>query len=50
LRPIKTSGLFDAVVAFDAVTLDPATGEMKPEDRSCVPSALSAHIDSHAAF
>jgi lysophospholipase L1-like esterase len=28
---IKTSGLFDAVVDFDAVTLDPSTGEMKPE-------------------
>jgi lysophospholipase L1-like esterase len=28
---IKSSGLFDAVVDFDAVTLDPATGEMKPE-------------------
>jgi lysophospholipase L1-like esterase len=28
---IKTSGVFDAVVDFDAVTLDPATGEMKAE-------------------
>jgi lysophospholipase L1-like esterase len=28
---IKSSGLFDAVVDFDAVTLDPATGEMKAE-------------------
>ncbi len=28
---IRTSGLFDAVVDFDAVTLDPSTGEMKPE-------------------
>jgi lysophospholipase L1-like esterase len=26
---IKSSGVFDAVVDFDAVTLDPATGEMK---------------------
>jgi hypothetical protein len=28
---IKSSGVFDAVVDFDAVTLDPATGEMKAE-------------------
>jgi lysophospholipase L1-like esterase len=28
---IKKSGLFDAVVDFDAVTFDPSTGEMKPE-------------------
>jgi len=28
---IRTSGLFDAVVDFDAVTLDPSTGELKPE-------------------
>jgi lysophospholipase L1-like esterase len=28
---IKTSGLFDAVVDFDAATLDSSTGEMKPE-------------------
>jgi len=30
-RFIKASGLFDAVVDFDAVTLDPSTGEMMPE-------------------
>jgi len=28
---IKTSGLFDAVVDFDAATLDPSTGELKAE-------------------
>jgi lysophospholipase L1-like esterase len=28
---IKTSALFDAVVDFDAATLDPSTGEMKAE-------------------
>jgi lysophospholipase L1-like esterase len=28
---IETSSVFDAVVDFDAVTLDPATGEMKAE-------------------
>jgi lysophospholipase L1-like esterase len=28
---IKSSGIFDAVVDFDAVTLDPPTGEMKAE-------------------
>jgi lysophospholipase L1-like esterase len=28
---IKTSGVFDAVADFDAATLDPATGEMKPQ-------------------
>jgi lysophospholipase L1-like esterase len=28
---IKSSGVFDAVADFDAVTLDPATGEMKAE-------------------
>jgi lysophospholipase L1-like esterase len=26
---IRTSGLFDAVVDFDAITLDPATGGLK---------------------
>jgi lysophospholipase L1-like esterase len=28
---IRSSGLFDAVVDFDAATLDPAIGELKPE-------------------
>ena len=28
---IKSSGVFDAIADFDAVTLDPSTGEMKPE-------------------
>ncbi len=28
---IKTSGIFDGVIDFDAVTLDPATGELKAE-------------------
>jgi lysophospholipase L1-like esterase len=28
---IRTSGVFDAVADFDAVTLDAATGEIKPE-------------------
>ena len=28
---IRTSGLFDAVIDFDAATLDPATGELRPE-------------------
>ncbi len=28
---IRTSGVFDAVIDFDAVTLDPATGKMKAE-------------------
>lgn len=28
---IRTSGLFDAVIDFDAATLDPATGGLKPE-------------------
>ncbi len=28
---IKSSGVFDAVADFDAATLDPSTGEMKPE-------------------
>ena len=28
---IRTSGLFDAVIDFDKVTLDPATGGLKPE-------------------
>jgi lysophospholipase L1-like esterase len=28
---IRTSGLFDGVADFDAATLDPATGELKPE-------------------
>lgn len=28
---VKTSGLFDGVIDFDAATFDPATGELKPE-------------------
>jgi lysophospholipase L1-like esterase len=28
---IKTSGVFDAVADFDAATLDPSTGELKPQ-------------------
>lgn len=28
---IRTSGVFDGVIDFDAATLDPATGGMKPE-------------------
>src|SRR4030095_2079635 len=28
---IRTSGIFDGVVAFDEATLDPATGNMKAE-------------------
>ncbi len=28
---IRTSGLFDAVVDFDAATLDPSTGGLRPE-------------------
>jgi lysophospholipase L1-like esterase len=28
---IRASGVFDAVVDFDAATLDPATGQLKPE-------------------
>jgi lysophospholipase L1-like esterase len=28
---IRTSGIFDGVIDFDAVTLDAATGELKPE-------------------
>jgi lysophospholipase L1-like esterase len=28
---IRTSGVFDAVADFDAVTLDAATGQLKPE-------------------
>src|SRR5258708_20169294 len=28
---IRTSGLFDGVVDFDAATLDPTTGNMKPD-------------------
>jgi hypothetical protein len=39
-------GLFDAVVDFDTVTPDPSTGEMEPEDRSCVPDP--ARLRAHA--
>jgi lysophospholipase L1-like esterase len=28
---IKSSGIFDGVIDFDAATIDPATGELKPE-------------------
>jgi lysophospholipase L1-like esterase len=28
---IRTSGTFDAVIDFDAATLDPATGGLRPE-------------------
>ena len=28
---IRTSGVFDGVVDFDSVTIDPATGGLKPE-------------------
>jgi lysophospholipase L1-like esterase len=28
---IRTAGVFDAVADFDAATLDPATGEIRPE-------------------
>ncbi len=28
---IRKAGIFDGVIDFDAATLDPATGELKPE-------------------
>jgi len=31
LNHIRTSGLYDGVVDFDAATLDPSTGNMKAE-------------------
>jgi lysophospholipase L1-like esterase len=39
---IRNSGIFDSVADFDAVTLDPSTGELKPEFQ---PNSTTAMID-----
>ncbi len=39
---IRTSGIFDSVADFDAVTVDPQTGELRPEFQ---PNSTTATID-----
>ena len=39
---IRTAGIFDAVADFDAVTVDPATGRLRPEFQ---PNSSTAAID-----
>ena len=39
---IRDSGIFDSVADFDAVTLDPSTGELRPEFQ---PNSTTAMID-----
>ena len=39
---IRTAGIFDSVADFDAVTVDPSTGELRPEFQ---PNSTTAGID-----